>query len=125
MVKERLGCVIIFSKTFEGSANKDFIPNIGLSLEWHNFVREKPNSIWNKLDPGFGFHATFLDQDSEESVETGGGINLSIIGGMIQVGYGYNISSDQNNEYWFFGFGLFSLLGQLRDSGGKVLSKVN
>ncbi len=106
---------VIFSRTFAGDASDDFRSNVALSLELHHFDRQKPNSFLNKLDPGLGLHAAFLDQDDEQSVEMGGGCNLSILDGLVRVGVGFNVTAGKDREYWFFGFGLFGLLGSVRD----------
>lgn len=86
-------------------------------MEMHHFNRNNPGSFFNKLDPGLGFHAAFLDQDDTENIEMGGGVNLSILDGLVRTGIGYNFSSRKNSEYWFVGFGLFNLLGQIKDLG--------
>ena len=114
---------VIFSSTLEGPASHDFKSNVAVSLEWHHYDRNDPNSFLNKLDVGFGFHSSFLDQDFEENVELGGGVNISVLDGLIRVGAGYNITASENNEYWFVGFGLFGLLGQVSDLGGGFKTK--
>ncbi len=111
---------VIFSRTLKGPASSAFRSNVGLALEWHYFDRKAPNSFFNKLDPGFGFHAVFLDQDIDENIEMGGGINFSILNGLVRVGLGYNISAEKDNTYWFIGFGLFNMLGKLGDLGEKI-----
>lgn len=110
---------VIFSRTFNGQSSDSFQPNFSLSLEWHYFHRKNPNSILNILDPGIGFHAAFLQHDDENNFEFGGGINISLLSGFIRIGYGYNISSKENNQYWFIGFNLFELLGQFREEGSR------
>jgi hypothetical protein len=114
---------VLYLKSVSGALSDRYQSNVGLSLEWHDYRRDEPNGWWNRLDPGFGFHAAFLDQDSTESVELGAGINASILGGLIRVGYGYNLSGSQDQEYTFIGFGLLSMLGQIQDFGSELTSK--
>lgn len=111
---------LIFSKTRQGPMNQAFQSNFALALEWHHYNRTSPNSFLNKLDVAFGLHAAFLEHDVDENFEMGGGVNISVLQGLIRAGYGYNISTKKNNEYWFVGFGLFAMLSQIRDLGNEI-----
>ena len=114
---------IVFSQTRQGPKSEAFQSNFALALEWHHYDRFSPNSFLNKLDFAFGLHAAFLEHDADENFEMGGGVNISVLQGLIRAGYGYNISTKENNEYWFVGFGLFSMLGQIRDLGNEIVGK--
>jgi hypothetical protein len=106
---------LIFAKAVEGVGSENFKTNVAVSLEWHYFSREKPRGFWNGLDPGVGLHAASLNQDPDESAEFGAGVNFSLFKGLLRFGYGYNLSVKQNHQYYWVGFGLFSLLNQLND----------
>jgi hypothetical protein len=105
---------VIFTKAVDGPASNSFQGNIAASYEWHHYEREKPDGFLNNLDPGFGFHAALLSQDSDQNVEFGIGVNISFFDGLIRGGYGYNLSVDDNEQYWFIGFGLINALGQIQ-----------
>ncbi len=111
---------VILSRSLSSGVNNEFRPNTSISLEWHKFVRPGSDWFWNELDFGFGFHATFLDQVANENIEMGGGINVSVLDGLVRSGIGYNLSADKENGYWFVGFGLFSLLGKIGEVGEQV-----
>jgi hypothetical protein len=106
---------LIFAKAVKGVGSENFKTNVAVSLEWHYFSRENPRGFWNGLDPGVGLHAASLNQNPDESVEFGAGINFSLFKGLLRFGYGYNLSVKQDREYYWVGFGLFSLLNQLSD----------
>jgi len=59
-----------------------------------------------------GSVARTLTQD--EAIDS---ITVTILDGLVRTGIGYNFSSRKNSEYWFVGFGLFNLLGQIKDLG--------
>jgi hypothetical protein len=103
---------MIFAKSVAGEGSDQFRPNIGVSMEWHYFSREKPNGPWNGLDMGFGMHAASLDQNADQNVELGAGVNVSFFKGLLRVGYGWNLSVDKDRQYYWIGFGLFGLLNQ-------------
>jgi hypothetical protein len=71
--------------------------------------------IWNRLYPGWSIHVASLDQDDDESVELGLGVNASLWGGLPFGGVGYNLNAD-SDEYFFLGTDLFKILGALRTS---------
>lgn len=110
---------LIFARAVSGPGSDKFKPNVGVSLEWHRYERDKPKSVWNRLDPGFGFHAANLDQDDDQTVELGAGINASLWNGLIRVGYGYNLGVESDRTYWWLGFGLFGALNKLNDPGAS------
>lgn len=106
---------LIFAKAVNGAGSDEFKPNVGVSVEWHYYDREKPRGFLNWLDPGIGIHAANLDQDSSQTVELGAGVNVSLWGGLTRVGYGWNISVKKDREYYWIGFSLFGLLNQLNN----------
>ncbi len=110
---------VIFTQQLENS--KTFTANAGVFREWHWYNRNRPNSWTNKLDIGLGLHSAQLNQDPDEGFEIGIGTNVSLWGGLLRAGIGYNIIADTDREYWFFGFGLINLLNRVRngDLGGR------
>lgn len=106
---------LIFARAVDGVGSENFKTNVAVSLEWHYFSRKKPLGFWNGLDPGVGLHAASLNQDPDESAEFGAGVNFSLFKGLLRFGYGYNLSVKQDHQYYWVGFGLFSLLNQLND----------
>jgi hypothetical protein len=106
---------LIFAKAVKGVGSENFKTNVAVSLEWHYFDRDKPRGFWNGLDPGVGLHAASLNQNPDESIEFGAGVNFSLFKGLLRFGYGYNLSVKQDRQYYWVGFGLFSLLNQLSD----------
>ena len=106
---------VIFARARSGPGSDAYKPNAAISLEWHYFDRLKQNGFWNGLDPGFGFHAANLDQDPDQTVELGAGVNVSLWNGLIRIGYGYNLSVKEDRPYFWIGFGLFGMLNRLND----------
>lgn len=106
---------VIFTQQLENS--KTFTANAGVFREWHWYNRNRPNSWTNKLDVGLGLHSAQLNQDPDEGFEIGIGANVSLWGGLLRTGIGYNIIADTDREYWFFGFGLINLLNRVRNGG--------
>ena len=106
---------MIFARAVKGSGSHEFKPNVGVSAEWHYYDRSRPNGFVNWLDPGIGFHAANLDQSPDQTVELGAGTNLSLWGGLVRVGYGWNLSVTEDRPYFYVGFGLFGLLNQLNN----------
>ena len=65
------------------------------------------------MDPGAGVHLASLDQ-GDDTVEFGIGPSLSFWNGLLNVGYGYNLSQSQDREYFFVGLNLLHLLDVAR-----------
>ena len=106
---------VIFARATSGPGSDAYKPNAAVSLEWHYFDRSKQDGWWNGLDPGFGFHAANLDQNPDQTVELGAGVNMSLWNGLIRIGYGYNLSVTEDRPYFWIGFGLFGMLNRLND----------
>jgi hypothetical protein len=106
---------MIFARSVRGTGSDEFKPNVGVSAEWHSYDRSSPDGFWNWLDPGIGLHAANLDQSPDQTVELGAGVNMSLWGGLLRVGYGWNLSVNKDREYYYVGFGLFGLLNQLNN----------
>lgn len=106
---------VIFTRAESGPGSDSFKPNAAVSREWHHFSRSEGKKFWNWLDPGLGFHAANLDQNQDQTVELGAGVNLSMWGGLIRAGYGYNLSVKEDRPYYWIGFGLFGMLNRLSD----------
>jgi hypothetical protein len=106
---------VIFARAISGPGSDSYKPNAAVSLEWHYFDRQNQGGFWNWLDPGFGFHAANLDQDPDQTVELGAGVNVSVWNGLIRLAYGYNLSVQQDRPYFWIGFGLFGMLNRLNE----------
>ena len=39
--------------------------------------------------------------------------------GLVRVGMGYNLATDDDQEYWYIGFGLISVLNRLSELGSR------
>jgi hypothetical protein len=61
------------------------------------------------------FHAANLDQNPNQTVELGAGVNVSVWNGLIRLGYGYNLSVQEDRPYVWIGFGLFGMPNRLND----------
>ncbi len=106
---------VIFARARNGPGSDSYKPNAAVSLEWHHFSRSERRKFLNWLDPGVGFHAANLDQNQDQTVELGAGVNLSVWNGLIRIGYGYNLSVKEDRPYYWIGFGLFGMLNRLND----------
>ena len=106
---------VIFTRARNGPGSDSYKPNAAVTLEWHHFSRKERYKFLNWLDPGAGFHAANLDQNQDQTVELGAGVNLSVWNGLIRIGYGYNLSVKQDRPYYWIGFGLFGMLNRLND----------
>ncbi len=65
--------------------------------------------FWNGLDPGLGLNVAALNFD-DDAVEIGVGAHLTILGDLLQVGYGWNLSVGEDQDYFFVGIGLVEAL---------------
>jgi len=64
-------------------------------------------STWNTIDLGLGINLTLLDFDQDRSMEYGLGPVISILGGAIYFGVGWNLTTRRSkNRYTFFGVSL-------------------
>lgn len=113
---------VIFTQRFSGSDDK-FDSSAAVSYERHWRDREHPDGWLNRFDPGLGFHAAVLNFDPDESAEVGVGLNASLFRGLIRAGVGYDISVGDDQEYFFFGFGLISALDRVKELGNTALEK--
>jgi len=108
----RFSSDLIFVRGEKGFGSEEFKPNVGVTLEWHYGSRTKSPGFLERLDMGVGVHAANLDQDADETIELGAGVNFSFLDGLIRFGYGYNVSAEQHPNYYWFGFELFSMLNK-------------
>lgn len=108
---------LIFARASSGTEQaKEWAPNVAAMVNWHKRNREplnKGDEIWNWLNPGAGIHLASLDQ-GDDTVEFGIGVNLSFWNGLLNTGYGYNLSLPENREYFFVGLNLLHLLDVAR-----------
>jgi len=108
----RFSSDLIFVRSEKGAGSDEYKPNVGVTLEWHHGTRNKSPGFFERLDMGVGIHAANLDQDADETIEMGAGVNFSFLDGLIRFGYGYNLSAEKHPNYYWFGFELFSMLNK-------------
>ncbi len=106
---------VIFVRAVNGSAEqRKWKPNVAAMVSWHHYFRNPQSGIrrsWNALDPAIGLHLANLDQ-TEDNIEFGLGLNLTLWHGLLSGGYGYNLSRDTQGTYWFVGLNLFDVLSR-------------
>lgn len=113
---------LIFARALTGTEEAtQWAPNVAAMVNWHYRNREpidgrklnKRDEVWNWLDPGGGVHLASLDQ-GDDTVEFGVGVNLSLWNGLLNTGYGYNLSLPEDRDYFFVGLNLLHLLDVAR-----------
>lgn len=83
---------------------------------WRISYRQRPEDhrwlgrVADRSGFGIGIHAIALDFDPDNSVEFGAGVNISLFKDMLEIGYGWNLNTKGEREYWFIGLRLFELL---------------
>ncbi len=106
---------VIFVRAVNGSAEqRKWKPNVAALVSWHHYFRNPQSSFrrsWNAFDPALGLHLANLDQ-TEDNIEFGLGVNLTLWHGLLSGGYGYNLSRDTQGTYWFVGLNLFDVLSR-------------
>ena len=76
-------------------------PTYNLLYRWG----DRDSAFFNRfLTPGVGLAFSALDFDGDDNLELGVGATAAVFQDWVQVGYGYNVGTD--DEYWFFGFSL-------------------
>ena len=66
-------------------------------------------NLWNGLDLGVGISVTTLDFE-DDGMEIGAGVQGSVFSGLVQLGYGWNGTVEDDREYWFVGIGIIEAL---------------
>jgi hypothetical protein len=106
---------VIFARAVTGNADqRKWKPNVAALVSWHHYFREPKSGFtraWNAFDPALGLHLANLDQ-SDDNVEFGLGLNLTLWRGLFSGGYGYNMSREADGSYWFVGLNLFDILSR-------------
>lgn len=116
---------LIFARADHGTADATrWQANVAALADWHYRYRDAAVSdwaaFWNFVDLGFGVHVASLDHN-DDTAEVGLGVNLSLFGGFVSGGYGYNLSTpDGNGQYYFVGI---DLLDVLRQAGSGVTAR--
>ncbi|MBI3879800.1 MAG: hypothetical protein HY301_07010 [Verrucomicrobia bacterium] len=109
---------VIFARGLRGNAAEhQWKPSVAATVTWHyrnRFEDTFGQRAWNWLNPGFGLHLASLNQ-GPDSVEFGAGVNVSLWDGVLQGGYGYNLSNHEH-PYVFFGLGLLQTLEKAKGS---------
>ncbi len=117
----QIGVNLIFARAATGSEDaKEWKPNVAAVADLHFRIRKDDNRwkrFFNILDPGLGVHMASLDQ-GEDSIEFGMGVTASLLGGFLTAGYGWNLSVDDDADYYYVGI---DLLDVLNTGKGKVL----
>jgi len=76
-------------------------PTYNLVYRWG----DRDSAFVNRfLTPGVGLAFSALDFDGDDDLELGIGATAAFFQDWVQVGYGYDLGTD--DEYWFFGFSL-------------------
>lgn len=76
-------------------------PTYNLLYRWG----DRDSAFFNRFfTPGVGLSFSALDFDGDDNLELGVGATAAFFQDWVQVGYGYNVGTD--DEYWFFGFSL-------------------
>ncbi|MHC4299171.1 MAG: hypothetical protein ACYS7Y_18005, partial [Planctomycetota bacterium] len=108
---------LIFARASSGTDQaKEWSPNVAAMVNWHYRIREPEGTgdeLWNWLDPAAGVHLASLNQ-GDDTVEFGIGPSLSFWNGLLNAGYGYNLSLPEDREYFFVGLNLLHLLDVAR-----------
>ncbi len=109
---------LIFARAETGDAEAtDWQPNVAGMLNWYYRIREPDTTgenLWNWLSPGAGVHVASLDQ-GDDTIEFGLGANVTLWNGLLNAGYGFNLSQQDDREYYFVGLNLLYLLDIGRD----------
>jgi hypothetical protein len=106
---------LIFARASQGPGDaQDWKPNVAAVADLHYRFRDAAGlaRAWNAVDPAFGIHLASLDQ-GDDSVEFGLGLNLSIAGGFVTCGAGWNLNVEDDRLYYFVGVDLLSVLREL------------
>jgi hypothetical protein len=107
---------VIFARASSRPGNNatSWKPNVAAVANWHYGVRDPEGleKVWSFLEPGAGLHVASLDMGAD-AVEFGVGAQLSLFGGFVSGGFGYNLSVDGNREYFVIGIDLLDVLNQL------------
>jgi len=106
-------------------ANFRFTPGIA----WLHSYRPRPDEQGHWQDwmratkMSIGPHAMLLQFDSEDEVEVGLGVTAGFWGGVLQLGFGYNLMADggQDRQYLYIGSSMISL-AQAADRSFGALS---
>jgi hypothetical protein len=111
--------LIFFRSTSGTSDERSWQANAAGLIDWAYRFRSR-HSAWQKFvndwEPALGIHVASLDQ-GDSSVEVGTGVNLSMMNGLVSVGWGYNLS--ERDHYYFLGGDLFKLFDKVKDMATK------
>jgi hypothetical protein len=105
---------LIFSRALQGNATQEkWKPNVAAMAAWHHHFRTPGwfGRAWNAVDPALGLHIASLDQ-TNDSVEFGLGVNLTVWRGLLAGGLGFNLSRSSDHEYVFVGIDLYDVLNR-------------
>ncbi|MCZ6690299.1 MAG: hypothetical protein O7H41_11890 [Planctomycetota bacterium] len=86
-------------------------------VNWYYYKRNAsdwPTRFWNWLRFGIGFHLSSPDMGTD-TVEFGFGFNVSLWGGLLSGGLGWNLTERADRGYWMFGIDLFNVLNKARE----------
>ncbi|HLQ37155.1 MAG TPA: hypothetical protein VK348_05115, partial [Planctomycetota bacterium] len=103
---------LIFARADHGTVDAErWKPNAAAVAEVHNRFRDPSRwgEAWNLIDPALGVHLASLDQ-TDISVDFGLGFNVSVLGGFVTAGYGWNLAASADRGYYFIGIDLLNVL---------------
>jgi hypothetical protein len=107
------GASVIFARGLRGDGyEQQWKPNVAAHVHWFYRYRDDSGAwrkTWNFLNPGLGLHMASLDQNPDDGIEIGMGVNMSLLDGVIVGGVGFNLTNDQR-PYAFVGLSLLDLL---------------
>jgi hypothetical protein len=106
---------LIFERATSAGGDADrWKPGVAATVSWHYLSRD-PESWFSRslnfLNPGLGLHVASLNQ-TDQTVELGVGVNVSLFKGLLLAGYGFNLSAAKDREYYFFGLDLLETLNK-------------
>lgn len=76
--------------------------------------------FWNAISPSAGVSVLFLDFDKNQTLEFGVGPSVSFLEGQVNLGWGWNLSTDfQKKQYFFLGISFTKIAGFIERKVGK------
>ena len=95
----------------EREVNFVTFPAVSYLFQYKTREKDKFGKCWNFLNPGIGANAALLNFEGSD-IEMGIGFSVSLFGGIVQGGYGYNLQVDDKRDYYFIGLDIFEPLRQ-------------
>jgi hypothetical protein len=77
------------------------------------------NRVMNFLQPAFGINASFLDFAAAKDLEIGVGPVFSVLNGIVQVSWGWNLNAGSDRSYFSLGLGFLDIAGKIQELAKK------